>query len=209
MPYVKGRDGKPRTINNPLEGSVGDIDLNAITTVTLSASGNVTGNYIIGNGTTVVGITTSQLNNDAGFITASTANVISVNGQTGVVSLSIPTATSNLTNDSGYITSATANVISVNGQTGAVTISTGGNVTAANVSYTPAVANDWSWTASTPNDAAEGLDDLAETVKDILSGTAVFSISGPFSNDAQAAAGGVPVGGIYYNASGGLVIRQT
>lgn len=43
----------------------------------------------------------------------------SVNGQTGAVTLSIPTKTSDLTNDSGYITSAP--VTSVNGRTGAVT----------------------------------------------------------------------------------------
>lgn len=48
-----------------------------------------------------------------------TAPVTSVNGQTGAVTLSIPTKTSDLTNDSGYITSAP--VQSVNGRTGAVT----------------------------------------------------------------------------------------
>ena len=50
-----------------------------------------------------------------------TAPVTSVNGQTGAVTLSIPTKTSDLTNDSGFITSAP--VTSVNGQTGAVTLS--------------------------------------------------------------------------------------
>ena len=59
---------------------------------------------------------TSDLTNDSGFITS--APVISVNGQTGAVSLTasdvgalpssttIPTKTSDLTNDSGFITSA-------------------------------------------------------------------------------------------------------
>ena len=65
--------------------------------------------------------------------------VTSVNGQTGAVTLSIPTKTSDITNDSGFITDAgvtsfngqtgavtyTAPVTSVNGQTGAVTIDTG------------------------------------------------------------------------------------
>jgi len=68
-----------------------------------------------------------------------TSGVSSVNGQTGDVTLSIPTKTSDITNDSGFITDAgvisfngqtgaityTAPVTSVNGQTGAVTIDTG------------------------------------------------------------------------------------
>ena len=49
-----------------------------------------------------------------------TAPVTSVNGQTGAVTLSIPTKTSDLTNDSGYITSAP--VQSVDGKTGAVAV---------------------------------------------------------------------------------------
>lgn len=49
------------------------------------------------------------------------APVQSVNGQTGAVTVNVPTKTSDLTNDSGFITSAP--VTSVNGQTGAVTIS--------------------------------------------------------------------------------------
>ena len=59
---------------------------------------------------------TSELTNDSGFITASTAPVTSVNTKTGAVTLTasdvgalpdtttIPTKTSELTNDSGYIT---------------------------------------------------------------------------------------------------------
>lgn len=48
-----------------------------------------------------------------------TAPVTSVNGQTGAVTVTVPTKTSDLQNDSGYITSAP--VSSVNGRTGAVT----------------------------------------------------------------------------------------
>ena len=48
------------------------------------------------------------------------APVQSVNGQTGDVTVDVPTKTSDLTNDSGFITSAP--VTSVNGQTGAVTV---------------------------------------------------------------------------------------
>lgn len=48
------------------------------------------------------------------------APVQSVNGQTGAVTVNVPTKTSDLTNDSGYITSAP--VQSVNGQTGTVNL---------------------------------------------------------------------------------------
>jgi hypothetical protein len=59
MGFVKGRDGIARTVLNPLEGSVGDIDLDDITTNTLTASGNVTGNYFIGNGSQLTSVSTS------------------------------------------------------------------------------------------------------------------------------------------------------
>ena len=48
------------------------------------------------------------------------APVTSVNGNTGDVTVTVPTKTSELTNDSGFLTSAP--VTSVNGRTGAVTI---------------------------------------------------------------------------------------
>ena len=102
---------------------------------------------------------TSELTNDSGFLTSapvtsvnnktgavnlsasdigalptSTAYVSSVNGQSGTVTISVPTNTSDLVNDSGFLTSAvttfngqsgavaySAPVSSVNGQTGAVT----------------------------------------------------------------------------------------
>lgn len=110
---------------------------------TISTTGNVTADYFFGNasqlsglatvafsgnysdlaGTPVIPTATSNLINDSGFITAATANVISVNGQTGVVSLTIPTATSNLTNDSGFITAANLGTLTTD-------VSTTGNVTA-------------------------------------------------------------------------------
>ena len=67
---------------------------------------------------TVIPTKTSQLLNDSGFLTS--APVVSVNGQTGAVILSIPTKTSDLQNDSGFITSAP--VASVNGKTGIVVL---------------------------------------------------------------------------------------
>lgn len=48
--------------------------------------------------------------------------VTSVNGQTGVVTITIPTDNSQLANGRNYITAAQAPVLSVNGQTGTVTI---------------------------------------------------------------------------------------
>lgn len=67
----------------------------------------------------------SSFNNDAGYLTANTG-VTSVNGNSGAVTVSVPTKTSDLTNDSGFINSAqaasAAPVQSVNGQTGAVSL---------------------------------------------------------------------------------------
>lgn len=55
------------------------------------------------------------------------APVTSVNGQTGAVTVAVPTKTSDLTNDSGFVNAAgaaaAAPVSSVNGQTGAVSLS--------------------------------------------------------------------------------------
>ena len=87
------------------------------------------------------------------------------------------------------------------------TLSVSGNI-AGNVNYTPAIANNWADAANVYN-VTLALDALAQRQQNILEGDAQFQISGPFSNDGSAAAGGVPIGGIYYNASGGLVIRQT
>lgn len=120
MGFVKGNDGKARSIKNPLEGQIGNADLGDLTLDSLGVSGNISGN----------------------------------------------------------------------------------------VTYSPAVANNWSDAANVYN-VGLALDALAATTKNILEGDAQFTISGPFSNDAAAAAGNVPIGGIYYNASGGLVIRQT
>ena len=57
---------------------------------------------------------------DVGALPTSTAYVSSVNGQSGVVTVSVPTNTSDLVNDSGFLTSA---VTTFNGQSGAVTYS--------------------------------------------------------------------------------------
>lgn len=79
---------------------------------------------------------TSDLTNDSGFVNAAgaaaAAPVQSVNGQTGAVSLTIPTVPTNVSafnNDAGYLTSAP--VTSVNGATGAVTVATLPSVTSA------------------------------------------------------------------------------
>ena len=169
MGFVKGADGKPRTVNNPLEGSTGNVDLTDITADSISVSGNVTASYIAGNGSALTGITTSQLTNDAGFITTSTANVVSVNGQTGIVTVGA------------------------------------GATDAANVSYTE--TDPGNWPVATANVQA-ALDTLANVIANFETGSG-FVFLGPFSNDATAASGGVGIGQVYYNNSGGLVVRQT
>ena len=169
MGFVKGRDNRPRTVLNPLEGSIGNVDLTSITADVVSVSGNVTGANILGNGSQITGIRTSQLTNDAGFITTSTANVISVNGQTGAVTISA------------------------------------GNVTAANVSYTQTNPGDW---PSMLANVQAALDLLANITANFETGSG-FTFAGPFSNDSAANAGGVAIGQVYYNNSGGLVVRQT
>ena len=76
--------------------------------------------------------------------------VISVNGQTGVVTLAIPTKTSELTNNSGFITAAQAPVTSVNGQTGAVSLSIPSASTSlpANLAANAAVGTGTTWARS-------------------------------------------------------------
>ena len=60
MGFLKGNDSRARTLLNPLEGEVGDADLTALTLVTLSASGNITGSYLIGNGSQLTGVVASS-----------------------------------------------------------------------------------------------------------------------------------------------------
>ena len=72
----------------------------------------------------VVPTKVSDLQNDSGFITIGQVPgdlVTSVNGQTGDVTVQVPTVPTNIssfTNDAGYITDA--GVTSVNNQTGSV-----------------------------------------------------------------------------------------
>lgn len=89
----------------------------------------------------VVPTNVSAFTNDAGYLTQhqslagyateawvgqqgylTSAPVSSVNGQTGAVTISVPTKVSDLSNDSNFITAAGAPVQSVNGQTGTVTL---------------------------------------------------------------------------------------
>ena len=76
--------------------------------------------------------------------------MISVNGQTGVVTLAIPTKTSELTNNSGFITAAQAPVQSVNGQTGTVSLSipAASTTAPANLAANAAVGTGTTWARS-------------------------------------------------------------
>ena len=142
MGFVKGNDGKARSIKNPLEGSIGDADLDAVSFNTISISGNV-----------------------------STGNILT----------------------DGY---RYANGTAVN---------FGGTVNAGDVTYTETNPADWP-TAVANVQAA--LDSVANTVANFETGSG-FSFSGPFANDAAANTGGVAIGQVYYNSSGGLVVRQS
>ncbi|NBP16600.1 hypothetical protein EBU95_19790, partial [bacterium] len=83
----------------------------------------------------------SAFDNDANYITSAVANVISVNGATGVVSLEIPTATSDLSNDSGFITAnVVGNLLATGNITGNYILGNGSQLTGisyANISNTP------------------------------------------------------------------------
>ena len=57
MGFVKGLDDMARTVLNPLEGSVGNISLNHIGASAVSATGNITGSYILGNGSQLSSLT--------------------------------------------------------------------------------------------------------------------------------------------------------
>lgn len=107
------------TSTNPVENK-------AITEAIETVNGNVSS---LGNALdTLSGVVDGKYDasNPNGYVNATqaanAAPVQSVNGQTGAVSLSIPTRTSDLTNNSGFITAAGAPVQSVNGATGNVTV---------------------------------------------------------------------------------------
>lgn len=143
MGFIKGNDGKARSIKNPLEGSIGDADLDEVTFQSITISGNVSAGNILTNGYRY-------------------ANGVAVNFG-------------------------------------------GGNVTANSVSYTQTTPADWPVAVANVQAA---LDTVANVVANFETGTG-FSFMGPYSNDATAAAGGVAIGQVYFNNSGGLVVRQT
>jgi hypothetical protein len=85
MGYVKGFDGVPRTIKNPLEGSVGNVDLNQITANTVSATGNITagnlsttGNVFFSNGSKLGSATWTLINSFTNLNNFSTSGNSSV-----------------------------------------------------------------------------------------------------------------------------------
>ena len=122
----------PYNATNP-DGFITGIDSTAVTTAlgyTPYDASNPNG-YITGiddsDVTTALGYTPYNATNPDEFVNATeaaqAAPVQSVNGQTGTVTLSIPTVPTNVSdfnNDAGYLTSSTG-VSSVNGSTGTVT----------------------------------------------------------------------------------------
>jgi hypothetical protein len=89
MGLLKGYDGVARTMLNPLEGSIGDVDLDEITANTVSATGNITagnlsttGNVFFSNGSKLSSATwtlaeTLDGNLFAGDVTITTTNSMS------------------------------------------------------------------------------------------------------------------------------------
>jgi hypothetical protein len=125
MGFVKGTDGIPRTVRNPLEGSVGDIALNDVTVTTLSAStisaagnANITGNVTGGNvvsSALVRGVTVQA----SGNLTGGNANI-----SNGVFATT-----------GGFGGNVSVGNLSTGGQVFAISNITGGNIiTAGNVS---------------------------------------------------------------------------
>ena len=86
------------------------------------------------------------------------------------------------------------------------TISASGNISG-DVLFSPSTPADWA-NASAIYNVSLALNALANATANFESGTG-FSFLGPFSNDAAANLGGVAIGQVYYNNSGGLVVRQT
>lgn len=178
MGYVKGNDGIARTVKNPLEGSVGNIDLNKISATNILTSGNIAGGNILTNG--------YYYANGVPFTGGSGGNYGNAN-----VAAYLPTYTGNL---AGGNISITTNA------------SVTGNISG-NILFTPSVPADWA-NASAIYNVALALNALANAIANFETGTG-FSFMGPYSNDATAAAGGVAIGQVYFNNSGGLVVRQT
>nr|DAR10602.1 MAG TPA: hypothetical protein [Caudoviricetes sp.] len=140
---------KPPYPVTSVNGQKGDVELTIPSAYTLPVASDTTLGGV--KPSTRTDVMTQDVGVDASgkLYTAPTkAPVQSVNGKTGVVSLTasdvgalpdttdIPTATSDLTNDSGYITAANAPVRSVNSKTGVVTL------TASDVGAVPTIGGD-------------------------------------------------------------------
>jgi filamentous hemagglutinin len=135
MGFLKGNDSRARTLLNPLEGEVGDADLTALTLVTLSASGNITGSYLIGNGSQLTGIVATSSYGNANVVANLAALGSNPVSTTGNVS-------------AGYVfgngsqltglpaTYGNANVVANLAALGSNPVSTTGNVSAGNLNVT-------------------------------------------------------------------------
>lgn len=103
--------GKQDTLTfdtEPQEGSLNPVTSNGIHATFIYALNTVEG--WISDVRNDIPIRVSDLQNDAHYITSAQAPVQSVNGQTGAVTLTIPTVPTNVsafTNDAGYLTLAT------------------------------------------------------------------------------------------------------
>lgn len=185
---LKGYDGIARTMLNPLEGSIGDVDLDKITADTVSATGNISA----GNLSITANVITGNILTDGYYY----ANGVAFTGSGGNYGNA---------NVAAYLPTYTGNLAGGN-----ISVSTNASVTgniSGNVLFTPAVSADWANAAAIYN-VALALNALANALANFETGTG-FTFAGPFSNDSAAAAGGVAIGQVYFNNSGGLVVRQT
>ena len=93
---------------------------------------------------------------DVGALPDSTTFVSTVNGQSGDVTVNVPTKTSDLTNDSGFITASQAPVTSVDGKTGEVTVMPSGGTTGQLLTKT-ATGADWETIDATDIETSSGV----------------------------------------------------
>lgn len=105
---VSGKQDTLTFDSEPQEGSLNPVTSNGIHATFMYALNTVSD--WISDVRNDIPTNVSDLENDSNYITASQAPVQSVNGQTGTVTLTIPTVPTNVssfTNDAGYLTLAT------------------------------------------------------------------------------------------------------
>lgn len=228
MPFIKGKDGKPKTVLNPLEDSIGNIDLDNISANTFTSSGNaavgniLTNGYYYANGSAISFGSDYGNSNVASYLPVYGGNVslgnaavsgnVSVTGNVAVgniltngyyyangVAVSFGTNYAN-SNVASYLTVYGGNILAGN-------VSVTGNVVG-NVTFSPLIPTDWGNVANSIINVYTALNYLANAKADLssqvtaLTEGAGFDIPGPYVNQAAAITAGVGVGEIYFDNGG-------